>query len=220
MHSPMQIQCGLDEAGRGPVIGPMVVAIVCCDPMQIKEIGVRDSKKLTPERRSYLFDRIMETSICVEIETIPSTVINGEMQYRTLNEIEYDRFLSLIRKCGKDAYVDAFDVDPERLSRRLSTDSGFKIIAEHGADDRYPSVSAASIIAKVTRDREIGNLHEIYGDFGSGYPSDPATVKFLKQSLQNGINIEDIVRKEWKTWKDLTSGKKQKFLFPNDSNIK
>ncbi|MFG1460647.1 MAG: ribonuclease HII [Thermoplasmataceae archaeon] len=216
----MQIQCGLDEAGRGPVIGPMVVAIVCCDPLQIKEIGVRDSKKLTPERRSYLFDRIMETSICVEIETIPSTVINGEMQYRTLNEIEYDRFLSLIRKCGKDAYVDAFDVDPERLSRRLSTDSGFKIIAEHGADDRYPSVSAASIIAKVTRDREIGNLHEIYGDFGSGYPSDPATVKFLKQSLQNGINIEDIVRKEWKTWKDLTSGKKQKFLFPNDSNIK
>lgn len=216
----MQIQCGLDEAGRGPVIGPMVVAIVCCDPLQIKEIGVRDSKKLTPERRSYLFDRIMETSICVEIETIPSTVINGEMQYRTLNEIEYDRFLSLIRKCGKDAYVDAFDVDPERLSRRLSTESGFKIIAEHGADDRYPSVSAASIIAKVTRDREIENLHEIYGDFGSGYPSDPATVKFLKQSLQNGINIEDIVRKEWKTWKDLTSGKKQKFLFPNDSNIK
>ena len=216
----MQIQCGLDEAGRGPVIGPMVVAIVCCDPLQIKEIGVRDSKKLTTERRSYLFDRIMASSICVEIETIPSTVINGEMQYRTLNEIEYDRFLSLIRKCGKDAYVDAFDVDPERLSRRLSTDSGFKIIAEHGADDRYPSVSAASIIAKVTRDREIENLHEIYGDFGSGYPSDPATVKFLKQSLQNGINIEDIVRKEWKTWKDLTSGKKQKFLFPNDSNIK
>ena len=216
----MQIQCGLDEAGRGPVIGPMVVAIVCCDPLQIKEIGVRDSKKLTPERRSYLFDRIMASSICVEIETIPSTVINGEMQYRTLNEIEYDRFLSLIRKCGKDAYVDAFDVDPERLSRRLSTDSDFKIIAEHGADDRYPSVSAASIIAKVTRDREIENLHEIYGDFGSGYPSDPATVKFLKQSLQNGINIEDIVRKEWKTWKDLTSGKKQKFLFPNDSNIK
>ena len=216
----MQIQCGLDEAGRGPVIGPMVVAIVCCDPMQIKEIGVRDSKKLTPERRSYLFDRIMETSICVEIETIPSTVINGEMQYRTLNEIEYDRFLALIRKCGKDAYVDAFDVDPERLSRRLSTDSGFKIIAEHGADDRFPSVSAASIIAKVTRDREIENLHEIYGDFGSGYPSDPATVKFLKQSLKNGINIDHIVRKEWKTWKDLTSGKKQKFLFPNDSNIK
>ncbi len=198
----------------------MVVAIVCCDPMQIKEIGVRDSKKLTPERRSYLFDRIMETSICVEIETIPSTVINGEMQHRTLNEIEYDRFLALIRKCGKDAYVDAFDVDPERLSRRLSTDSGFKIIAEHGADDRFPSVSAASIIAKVTRDREIENLHEIYGDFGSGYPSDPATVKFLKQSLKNGINIDHIVRKEWKTWKDLTSGKKQKFLFPNDSNIK
>ena len=216
----MQIQCGLDEAGRGPVIGPMVVAIVCCDPLQIKEIGVRDSKKLTPERRSYLFDRIMETSICVEIETIPSAVINGEMQHRTLNEIEYDRFLALIRKCGKDAYVDAFDVDPERLSRRLSTDSGFKIIAEHGADDRFPSVSAASIIAKVTRDREIENLHEIYGDFGSGYPSDPATVKFLKQSLKNGINIDHIVRKEWKTWKDLTSGKKQKFLFPNDSNIK
>ena len=216
----MQIQCGLDEAGRGPVIGPMVVAIVCCDPLQIKEIGVRDSKKLTPERRSYLFDRIMETSICVEIETIPSAVINGEMQYRSLNEIEYDRFLALIRKCGKDAYVDAFDVDPERLSRRLSTDSGFKIIAEHGADDRFPSVSAASIIAKVTRDREIENLHEIYGDFGSGYPSDPATVKFLKQSLKNGINIDHIVRKEWKTWKDLTSGKKQKFLFPNDSNIK
>ena len=216
----MQIQCGLDEAGRGPVIGPMVVAIVCCDPMQIKEIGVRDSKKLTPERRSYLFDRIMESSICVEIETIPSAVINGEMQHRTLNEIEYDRFLALIRKCGKDAYVDAFDVDPERLSRRLSTDSGFKIIAEHGADDRFPSVSAASIIAKVTRDREIENLHEIYGDFGSGYPSDPATVKFLKQSLKNGINIDHIVRKEWKTWKDLISGKKQKFLFPNDSNIK
>ena len=220
MHSIMQIQCGLDEAGRGPVIGPLVVAIVCCDPNQIKEIGVRDSKKLTPARRSYLFDRIMSSSICVEIETIPSLVINREMQYRTLNEIEYDRFLALIEKCGKDAYVDAFDVDPERLSRRLSTDSGFNIKAEHGADDRFPSVSAASIIAKVTRDREIEKLHEIYGNFGSGYPSDPETVKFLKQSLEKGINIDDIVRREWKTWKDLNSGKGQKFLFTNDSNIK
>ena len=149
-----------------------------------------------------------------------SIVINREMHYRTLNEIEYDRFLALIKKCGKDAYVDAFDVDPERLSRRLSTDSGFKIKAEHGADDRFPSVSAASIIAKVTRDREIDNLHKTYGDFGSGYPSDPATIKFLKQSIQRGINIDNIVRKEWKTWKNLTSGKRQKFLFTNDSNIK
>ena len=78
----------------------------------------------------------------------------------------------------------------------------------------------SSIIAKVTRDREIEKLHEIYGNFGSGYPSDPETVKFLKQSLQKGINIDDIVRREWKTWKDLNSGKGQKFLFTNDSNIK
>ena len=216
----MEIQCGLDEAGRGPVIGPMVVAIVCCDPVQIKEIGVRDSKKLSPERRSYLLDQILSESVCVEIEIISAAAINREMQSRTLNEIEYERFLALIKKCGNDAYVDAFDVDPERLSRRLSTDSGYRIKAEHGADDKYPSVSAASIIAKVTRDREIEKLHETYGDFGSGYPSDPRTVIFLKQSIIDGKNIADIVRREWKTWKNLTLGKNQKFLFPNDSNIK
>ena len=85
--------------------------------------------------------------------------------------------------------------------------SGRKIICRHKADEIYPAVSAASIVAKVIRDREIEKLHEKYGDFGSGYPSDPRTINFVKNSIQNKIDIDKIVRHQWKTYKSMLNRK-------------
>ena len=104
-------------------------------------------------------------------------------------------------------YVDAPDTSPERFACQIiqNLNQPIKIISEHKADQNYPIVSAASILAKQKRDEIIKNLHKIYGDFGSGYPSDPKTIKFLKKWIvRDGCNLP-IIRRTWKTFKDLVS---------------
>jgi ribonuclease HII len=110
-------------------------------------------------------------------------------------------------------YVDAFDVREDRLQARMRLDSGREVICRHRADKLFPEVSAASIIAKVARDSEIEKLHEKYGNFGSGYPSDPRTVKFLEDAIRNGTNIGEIVRKKWKTYIDIRNRTSNEKLF-------
>ena len=84
--------------------------------------------------------------------------------------------------------------------------AGIRIISEHYADETYPLVSAASIMAKVRRDSEIQKLKDIYGDFGSGYPSDPRTRDFLRRLLSGGEEVPPIVRRTWKTLQRLDDG--------------
>lgn len=107
------------------------------------------------------------------------------------------------------AYVDASDVLEERFKQHISECLPFRveIVSEHKADMRYPIVSAASIIAKVERDREIAELKEKYGDFGCGYPTDPKTISFLQQCLKKFGKYPDFVRKSWKTAKKAKSEK-------------
>jgi len=193
--------CGIDEAGRGPVIGPMVMAILCGDPGEIKKMGARDSKKLSPSRREYLFNNLIKYDykyFIINPEEIDSYVKN-----KKLNVMEENYAIKLIEYAKYDIYIDSFDVDEKRLENKLKKYTDKKIICKHKADDLYPVVSGASIIAKVIRDNEIKKLHGIYGDFGSGYPSDERTIKFLENAIKNNINIEKIVRKEWKTYKNI-----------------
>lgn len=205
-------QCGIDEAGRGPVIGPMVMSIVCGDRDKLIELRVKDSKALTPQRRKKLYEEIKESADFVRIIVISPQKINELMDSMTLNEIEFTYAAELLEEAKYATYVDCFDVIPGRTGQRLSDKTGKEVVCSHKADAIYPAVSAASIVSKVTRDDEIEKLKEIYGNFGSGYPADPATISFLEKAVSEGTDISSIVRKKWKTYENILRNKRTRRL--------
>jgi len=201
------IEIGIDEAGKGPVIGSMFVAGVL-NFEGLEELGVKDSKRLSPAKREYLAKRIEEATEVHVVEMTASEIDEGRKRH-TMNEIMVERFSEVITHFKPDrAIVDAADVKPERFAANLRANyekgggGAIDIISESKADDRYPLVSAASIVAKVHRDRSIRALAAKVGaEIGSGYPADQKTVQFLKELLK-GKGLDDVpfyVRKSWKT---------------------
>ncbi|PYB67567.1 ribonuclease HII [Thermoplasma sp. Kam2015] len=208
-----EIQCGIDEAGRGPVIGPMVISIVCCDTEFLKGIGVKDSKVLSRKRRSEIFKSIMDRCH-VRYRILSPEEINRMMSMESLNKIEEDEIIELLEYAESTVYIDCYDVIEERAQEAIERRSGKKVVCRHKADAIFPAVSAASIVSKVLRDAEIDKLHEKYGDFGSGYPSDPRTIEFLYGFLKNAREPEKIVRMHWSTvGRIIDEIKNQKKLF-------
>ncbi|MEM3061015.1 MAG: ribonuclease HII [Candidatus Bathyarchaeia archaeon] len=202
---------GVDDAGRGPVVGPLVIAGVLIDEDRVNElikIGVKDSKKLSPNSRKILFDQIrrgVNDYFFVEISPsqIDEVVEKGRKLYK-LNFLEAKAMAEVISILKPDiAYVDSSDVDPDRFAEQIADGLPFevKIISEHHADEKYPVVSAASILAKVKRDEIIDRIKAEYGDFGSGYPQDPKTLKFLREWMKEHKEFPSFVRKSWKTAK-------------------
>jgi ribonuclease HII len=200
---------GIDEAGRGPMIGPLVVCGILIDNElieELKELGVKDSKVLTPKKRENLAVEIKRLASKIEIESISAQEID-EFRRRgvTLNEIEVDLFSAIVKTLRPEiVYLDAADVIAERFGENIGERSGLfkegcKFISEHKADTKYTVVAAASIVAKTTRDTVIAKYHEIYGDFGSGYPSDPKTVGFVRNLTMKGEELPDIVRRSWES---------------------
>ncbi|AMD18168.1 ribonuclease HII [Methanobrevibacter sp. YE315] len=195
---------GIDEAGRGSVLGPMVIAgVIVPEKMDkvLERMGVKDSKRLTPNRRTILsrkLRKMFEYEIVVisarEIDELRADGVN-------LNEIEKNAMESILLKLKPEkAIVDAVDVKAERFQENLRNDTGLNVIAEHKADDKYIEVSAASIIAKAERDSYISELNKEYiksGGIGSGYPSDPTTKKFLSNYTYD--EMPDFVRRSWAT---------------------
>ena len=195
---------GIDEAGRGSVLGPLVIAGVIVPEMMDKVLvgmGIKDSKRLTPNRRTILsrkLKKMFEYEIVVisarEIDELRASGVN-------LNEIEKNAMESIILKLKPEkAIVDAVDVKAQRFQDNLCKDTGFDVIAEHKADDKYIEVSAASIIAKAERDAQIQEINKEFiksGGIGSGYPSDPTTKKFLTNYTYD--EMPDFVRKSWAT---------------------
>ncbi len=196
--------CGVDEAGRGPVIGPLVVAGVLVDEggwKKLVKLGVKDSKLLSPSRRETLYDEITSFAGYHVIKT-SALELDTLMARKSLNQIEADLFATVISTLSPEsAYVDAADVSCRNFERMIlkAMKKRPRLVVEHKADERYPVVSAASIVAKVERDREIVRLHEIHGDFGSGYASDERTRAFLEQCFRRDRAFPDCVRKRWKT---------------------
>ena len=200
-------EIGIDEAGKGPVIGSMFVAGVL-NFEGLEELGVKDSKRLSPAKREYLAERIEEATE-VHIVEMTASEIDASRKGITMNEIMVKRFSDVIIHFKPDrAIVDAADVKPERFAANLRANyekeggGALEIISEFKADARYPLVSAASIVAKVHRDRSIRALEENIGaEIGSGYPADPKTIRFLKELLKEKEleDIPDYVRKSWKT---------------------
>ncbi|RDE17775.1 MAG: ribonuclease HII [Candidatus Thorarchaeota archaeon] len=198
---------GIDEAGRGPMIGPLVVCgvSVAADRLpELERIGVKDSKLLTPRRRTELALLIRGIAGQVVIRSISAADIDRQRAAGiTLNEIEAVAFASVLSSLRSEhVFIDSVDVNPQRFGRVVGERSGLlslgcSITSEHHADFKYPIVSAASIVAKVERDREIERMRKEFGDIGSGYPSDHKTVQFVRNLVAEGRELPDIVRQGW-----------------------
>jgi ribonuclease HII len=208
---------GVDEAGRGCVIGPLVVAGVLLKEENLSllvRLGVRDSKLLSAKKREALFleiARLAEKRVVVKLSPVEiDRVVESGRKLHKLNRLEAQVMARIIEALKPDeAYVDAADVVEDRFKHHIQEGLSFraKVIAKHKADRTYPVVSAASIIAKVERDREIAALTGEYGDFGSGYLTDPKTMRFLKRWLETHGDYPDCVRKSWKPAKQAKSEK-------------
>lgn len=209
---------GIDEAGRGPVIGPMVIAGVMVpeDKQEtLREMGIKDSKLLSPKKREELYKEIEKVAEKIVVRVISAKEVDESLESETsnLNWLEADKTADILNEGEPDrAYVDCPSTNPEAyrdyLAKRLKKD--IKLIVEHKADFKYSTSAAASIIAKVTRDREIAKLQADFEDsMGSGYPSDPATKVFLKKYWNKN---PEIFRKSWESYKAVERGAGQKTL--------
>jgi ribonuclease HII len=207
--------CGVDEAGKGSVLGPMVIAAVGISSDDIlKEIRVRDSKLLSAKERERLY-KIIKKKCQVATVRLDAQQIDILRRDMTLNEAVARAHAQVIVKLSPDcAYLDACDVNTFRYAEMVKNHLVLpcEIISEHHADGKFPVVSAASIIAKVTRDRAIATLAKKYGTIGSGYPSDPVTLGFLNSYIDEHHVPPPIARKSWKTVSAILSKKSQRRL--------
>ena len=211
--------CGVEEAGRGPVIGPLVMCGVLIeekDEAKLKSIGAKDSKLLTPKTRELLFDQIKGMIKDYKIIIIPPAEIDKVLLSKdsNLNWLEADTSAKLINALKPDKAV--LDCPSPNIPaykayvKKKLDNKKIVLVAEHKADVKFPVVSAASILAKVTRDREIEKIKKKIGiNCGSGYPSDEVTKEFLKKHYKD---FPDIFRKTWASYKRVAGVKNQKKL--------
>jgi len=203
---------GIDEAGRGPVIGPMVIAGLLIEEKEeevLKEKGIRDSKMILRSKREQLYNWLIKRYTYKYIIISPKEIDFAVKSKNTnLNWLEADKTIEIIndfRHIRPDKiYVDcpSNNISSYRdyIKKKLSFSP--ELIVEHGADKKYVVVGGASIIAKVVRDKIIEKLKEEIGvDFGSGYPSDPLTQEFIKNIKNTKAIDREIVRRSWSTYK-------------------
>ena len=180
------------------------------DEVKLKNIGVKDSKLLTPQQRNQLFEKIIAIVKEFEIIILQPKVIDTCLNdpNHNLNWLEADTSAKIINKLNPDKAI--LDCPSNNIKsyreyvKKQLNNNNIDLIAEHKADLNYTIVGAASILAKVTRDQEIEKLkRKIKIDFGSGYPSDPKTVAFLKENY----NKYDIFRKTWSSYKKIAEAK-------------
>ncbi|KAA9408837.1 ribonuclease HII [Haloarcula hispanica] len=205
---------GVDEAGKGPVLGSMFAAAVRADPAALPD-GVGDSKDIRPERRERLAGDIRESADAVGVAEIPVERIDADgTDMNTLTVDGQAEALSAVARDGLSGTVDAGDTDAARFGRRVAdaVDTDVAVTAEHGADETDPLVGAASIVAKVTRDAHVADLAEEYGDVGSGYPSDPTTRAFLADYVDRHSELPACARRSWSTCDDVLAAAEQASL--------
>ena len=209
---------GVDEAGRGPVIGPLVVAALSIpaeDEQKLRQQNIKDSKLLSVKRRTELEEWILnqegwihQVVICHPAR-IDSYVVN-----MGLNLLEVELFAEALNSIGKTEgtiIVDACDVNEERFASRIASRLvdwpwPVQLISEHKADFNHLIVAAASILAKQERDRQMKNISDEFGmNLGSGYPSDAITVGALP-ALLTGDCPHPQLRWSWKTIRKLWPG--------------
>ena len=208
----VKVIAGIDEAGRGPVIGPLILAGVAVKEDEIQKLidaGIKDSKRLTPKKRAELAPIIeCDATKLIYMEITPQEIDDRVNRGINLNQLEAEKIVFMIKQLHADkVYVDCPDVNPARFTQWLRNGVKSKeveIIAVHYADENIPVVSAASIVAKVRRDSRIREISRSLGEIGSGYPSDPRTKLFVKKALSHKDKEKQIpssLRLSWQTIK-------------------
>lgn len=220
---------GIDDAGRGPVIGPMVLSGVLIDKeieKEFQKLGIKDSKMLFAKKREVLEKEIKKLAISHHTVLVSVDEIDNKVGDRlNLNQREAVAAAQIINKLNKSqkskqeikVIIDCPSVNlqawKEYLEQYLMAKTNLHILCEHKADTNHLVVGAASILAKVTRDNEIKKIKEEIGeDFGSGYSSDPTTKRFVAEKYDK-YKGKGIFRESWATIKNLKASKVQKKLF-------
>ncbi len=239
----MPLILGIDEAGRGAVVGPLVLCAAAVDEQHIAELerlATKDSKQLSPAQRQELAHMLRPLLARCEVVSLnPQDIDERGRAARSLNQLEIETCARLIRDIRPArAYIDLPQVIGQRSARALRQEAAtgtlhsesetgprrarvertafvtflrqlldfeLELVVENLADEHYPVVAAASIIAKVERDAAIAELRRRYGDFGSGYPSDERTVRFLEEYLAAHGRLPSCARSTWRTARRLTS---------------
>jgi ribonuclease HII len=204
--------CGVDEAGKGSVLGPLVVAgIGVSSEERLGDLGVRDSKQLSPKERERLYPLIRRrckvATVMIDAQEIDAT--RNEMTMNACVARAHARVIANLAPTR--AIVDACDVNCFRYAEMVKAHLSrpCEIVSEHHADEKYLVVSAASIVAKVVRDRAIAGLAKKYGEIGSGYPSDPVTIRWLTGYIGEHPSPPPIARRSWKTVGNILARKAQ-----------
>ncbi len=207
---------GIDDAGRGPIIGPMVLAGVLISyesEAELKALGVKDSKAVLQNSRVKIAKSIKSIALDSKVvlstpEEIDSSILSGT-NLNTLEAIKTAEIINYITKNHKSrikVVVDCPSVNIKAwtatLLKYVKEPDNLEVTCEHKADVNHVAVSAASILAKTTREEQVDKIKEKYGNMGSGYPADPFTKEFL---IKRGKELENsgIFRKSWQTWKTL-----------------
>ena len=216
----MVLLCGIDEAGRGPIIGPLVMCGLLIkeeDEKKLAKLEVKDSKLLTREKRDFLFDKIKAIAVDFEIIAVNADEVDravGNHDGLNLNRLEARKTAQILNKLNPEKAI--IDAPSNNIASYKEYLSGFvnnkkiKLILEHKADLNYVVVGGASILAKVTRDNEVDRIKKEIGiDFGSGYMSDPKTVAFLEKHYED---YSHLFRKSWFPYQDMMNKKFQRKL--------
>ena len=222
MSESSKVVVGIDEAGRGPVLGPLVMVALAVKEENIKKLewlGVKDSKLLSSSVREELFDQIREVVEDFRIEVVEPDAIDlsltdeesnlnwleAETSARLVSELDPDKIIVDCPSINIQAYKDYF---ASKLSQAVKDKA--ELIVEHKADMNYIVVAAASVIAKVIRDRQVDKIKVDIGvDFGSGYMSDKKTQDFLEKYHDKH---PELFRKKWKSYSNAVEKKKQSSL--------
>jgi ribonuclease HII len=194
---------GIDEAGRGAALGPMVVAIFAIDEDRIwklRRIGVRDSKALTRSARERIFEQLMNLDAKHSYRVVEPSEIDAAVRSRGgrgLNALEVEVFRELIEEVRPQlVYIDSPYRNAKRVYELIGKMEGVRVVCEVRADAKYEVVSAASIVAKVIRDRSVSEIGA-----GSGYPSDPRTRRYLREVAIRG-EVPPHVRRSWRSFRN------------------
>lgn len=211
---------GIDEAGRGPVIGPLIIAGVLINEGTEESLGkVKDSKLLKHKDRVNLYETITSNSEYKIIEVSPREIdeaVESKDKDMNLNWLEAHKQAEIINHFNPDkVIIDCPHPIPKKYEdyiKKLVKKKNIIYVVEHKADFNYPVCSAASIVAKVRREEEMTRIQKQYGDTGPGYPANPTTQKFIKENWQKH---PEIFRKSWSTFKNIekANDEKQKKLF-------
>lgn len=216
------LRIGIDDAGRGPLIGPMILAAVLIPETKeqgLKELGAKDSKLLVHSERVRLASLIKKQATATKtISLSPAEIDEAVLRGKNLNTLEAQKMAFLVNelndaKTPTTVIVDCPSVNVEAWKKTFTSfithTTNLTILCEHKADYNHPVVSAASILAKVEREEAVSLIKKQYGDIGSGYPADPITKQFLEEHGKS-FRETGIFRKSWATWTDLFPEDKMK----------